>query len=85
MVEPFGTREVPFVIEVPVGTAPGNYIASLIVESTEAAGTGTIIARTRIALRIEVAVLGSINVGVAVGPISTTPTDDGMELVLISD
>lgn len=56
---------VHFTIEIPAGTAPGEYVAALLVERQESEGAGTIETRTRIGLRVEIEVLGEIDLGVS--------------------
>jgi hypothetical protein len=58
---------VEFTIDAPVGTAPGEYVAALLVERQGSGGTGTIETKTRIGLRVEIEVLGEVDLGLTLG------------------
>jgi hypothetical protein len=58
---------VDFTIEIPTGTAAGDYVAALLVERQEEQGSANIETRTRIGLRVEIEVLGEIDLGLILG------------------
>ncbi len=69
-VEPRSSARVEFTVDVPQGTAPGNYFASLLVEPLLPVGTGNIETRARIGLRVEIEVLGEVDLGVGLAPLT---------------
>jgi hypothetical protein len=69
-VEPRSSALVEFAVDVPQGTAPGDYFASLLVEPRLPVGTGNIETRARIGLRLEIEVLGEIDLGVGLEPLT---------------
>jgi len=69
---------VPFDLTVPVGTAPGDYAAALLVEPELADTGGQIVNRARIAMRVDIEVPGEVDLGVAVGDVTWTRTDEGI-------
>jgi hypothetical protein len=66
-VAPHRSVVVPVAIEVPRGTVPGEHVAALLVEPVTEAGDQTIQARARVALRVQLEVLGEIDLGVELG------------------
>jgi hypothetical protein len=66
-VAPHRSVVVPVTIEVPQGTVPGEHVAALLVEPMTEAGDQTIQARARVALRVQLEVLGEIDLGVQLG------------------
>ena len=85
-VGPRSSVEVPFDLVVPAGTPPEHHAAALVVEpetGTEtAAGPTTVTNRTRIALRVDVDVLGEIDLGVILGGLTWERTDGGVRFTL---
>lgn len=78
-----GSSQVEFTLDVPPNTSPGAYGAALLVEPQMAsAGKGNIEARTRVALRVQVEVLGEIDLGVELGGLSLSREDGGMRFEL---
>ena len=62
---------VDFDIVVPVGTPPGDQFAALLVEpETEPTG-GSIESRTRIGIRVNIEVIGEVDLGVALGGLTS--------------
>jgi hypothetical protein len=72
----------PFELAVPVGTAPGSYRAAVLVERDVDEGRGTITSRTRIALWVDIEVLGPIDLGAVLGPLAWARTDDGLRFTM---
>jgi hypothetical protein len=58
---------VPFTIEVPPGTVPGAHVAALLVEPIRRSTGQTIEARARVAMQVQLDVLGEIDLGVQLG------------------
>jgi hypothetical protein len=69
-VEPRSSARVDFTVDVPQGIAPGDYFASLLVEPRLPVGTGNIETRARIGLRLEIEVLGEVDLGVDLEPLT---------------
>jgi hypothetical protein len=66
-VAPHRSLVVPLRIEVPRGTVPGEHVAALLVEPVAEAGDQTIQARARVALQVQLEVLGEIDLGLQLG------------------
>jgi hypothetical protein len=66
-VPPRSSMVVPFSISVPAGVAPGTEAAAVLVEPHAASGSGSIEARSRVALIVEIEVLGEVDLGVVLG------------------
>jgi hypothetical protein len=66
-VAPHRSLVVPVRIEVPRGTVPGEHVAALLVEPVTEARDQTIQARARVALQVQLEVLGEIDLGVQLG------------------
>lgn len=78
-----GSSLVEFTLDVPPGTTPGAYGAALLVEPQMASeGIGNIQARTRVALRVQVEVLGDIDLGVELGDLSHSREGGGIRFEL---
>lgn len=77
-VAPRSSELVAFDLTAPIGTPPGDYAAALIVEPSVSHGAGNILNRARMAMRVEIEVLGEVDLGVAVGDITWTRTDGGL-------
>jgi hypothetical protein len=73
---------VPLTIEVPVGTEPGSYRAALLVEPVRSGTESTIEARTRVALPVELEVLGAIDLGIELGRLGWSRDDGGIRFEL---
>lgn len=58
---------VPFTLRVPVGIVPGRHTAALLVEPMLVESNEMIVNRSRVSLRVEVEVLGDIDLGVHLG------------------
>ena len=78
MVAPRSSELVAFDLTAPAGTPPGDYAAALIVEPRAVQGPGNIVNRARIAMRVDIEVLGEVDLGVAVGDVTWTRTDGGI-------
>ena len=85
-VAPRSSTEVPFVLAVPPGTVPDHYAAALVVEAgTTMPGRlrgATVTTRTRVALRVNVDVLGEIDLGVVVGPMDWARRDGSIRFTV---
>lgn len=77
-VAPSSSELVSFDLTAPVGTPPGDYAAALLVEPAVRQGSGNILNRARIAMRVDIEVLGEVHLGVAVGDVTWTRTDGGI-------
>ena len=77
-VAPRSSELVAFDLTAPAGTPPGDYAAALIVEPRAVPGAGNILNRARIAMRIDIEVLGEVDLGVVVGDVIWSRTDDGI-------
>ena len=72
----------PFELRVPVGTTPDTYSAAVLVEPDVDEGSATITSRTRIALRVNIEVLGAIDLQALVGPLAWTPAETGIRFTV---
>jgi hypothetical protein len=61
---------VPITLSVPTGTVPGRHEAALLVEPMLDPTTEMLVHRTRVSLRVEIEVLGDIDLGVHLGRLS---------------
>jgi hypothetical protein len=68
-VPPRSLEVVPFTIDVPAGVLPGDHALALLVEPVPAPTAEMVVHRTRTALRVQVEVLGEIDLGVGLGPL----------------
>lgn len=66
-IDPHESALVAFSVLAPVGTPPGRYVAAILVEPVVEASQTGISSRTRIALPVELEVLGEVDLGVEVG------------------
>jgi hypothetical protein len=64
----------PFQLSIPPGTPPGQYLAALVGSRTGAPVGGGLILQSRIALEVEVTVVGKLNIGLTVGHIVASRT-----------
>ena len=62
---------VDFDIVVPVGTPPGEEVAAVLVEPLTEPSGGSIESKTRIGIRVNIEVIGEVDLGVAVGELSS--------------
>lgn len=81
-VPPRSSVVAPFDLYVPPGTPPGAYAAAVLVERDTEAGISTITSRTRIALRVDIEVLGPIDLGAALSDLTWTRTDEGLRFTM---
>jgi hypothetical protein len=81
-VPPRGALVAPFELSVPAGTASGSYVAVILVEPCTVEGCATITFQLPIALRVDVEVLGPIDLGAVLGPLACARTDDGLRFIL---
>jgi hypothetical protein len=79
-VVPGGTVLVPFSVVVPAGTLPGAYDAAILVEPQVESGGGAIQLRTRVGLRVEIEVLGAIDLALDLGELQYHQDRDGVTL-----
>lgn len=68
-VGPRSSELVDFAIDVPRGAVPGEHHAALLVERHQPASREAITTRSRIALQVDLEVLGEIDLGVTLGPL----------------
>jgi hypothetical protein len=68
-VAPYDAVLVPFTLSVPLGTVPGRHEAALLVEPVLAETSEMIVSRSRVSLRVQIEVLGAIDLGVDLGPL----------------
>lgn len=70
-VPPNDSALVDFDIVVPVGAPPGEEFAAVIVEPPTEPTGGTIESKTRIGIRVNIEVIGEVNLGVALGDLTS--------------
>jgi hypothetical protein len=70
-VAPHDSVRVDFDIGVPAGTPPGDEEGALLVEPQTAPTGGSIESRTRIGVRIQIKVIGEVDLGVALGDLTS--------------
>lgn len=81
-VPPRSSRIIGFIAEVPQGITPGRHLGALMVEPQTTPSGGMIETRTRIGLSIELDVLGSVDLGLLLGDLTSTRTGTGIRLTL---
>lgn len=73
-----------FVLSIPTGTPPGDYLTAIV--GTQAGGpivTGNLILQSRVALVVEVRVLGHVQPGLRLGSLTVQRHDDAEDLSLM--
>jgi hypothetical protein len=81
-IPPRSSELVPFTIAVPTEAAQGTHPAALLVERQGAEPRGPITTRARIALRVELEVLGEIDLGVQLGALERSREDGAVRFDL---
>ena len=81
-VPPRSSVVAPFELRVPVGTPPETYGAAVLIERDVDEGSATITSRTRIALRVNIEVLGAIDLQAVVGQLTWTRAEGGIRFTV---
>ena len=81
-VPPNDSELVDFDIVVPVGTPPGDEVAALMVGSQTEPTGGSIESKTRIGIRVNIKVIGEVDLGVALGGLTSERLGDTVQFRL---